>query len=154
MSDGMSDARDYGPSLSKHGAPILSKHGKPVMNGDCCEPMREAVETLQKHGVNMQEEAKTAEDLKVELEEAVQVIGALLEWKGEPSAKVVSHAKAILERNWSEEAEMRKRIRNDPTLKKIDESLQAIRDLSTKKEEPTCPKCHQPVDNVIHFCPK
>lgn len=30
MSDGMSDARDYGPSLSKHGPPIVSHEGKPV----------------------------------------------------------------------------------------------------------------------------
>jgi hypothetical protein len=30
MSDGMSDARDYGPSLSKHGRPIVSNEGKPV----------------------------------------------------------------------------------------------------------------------------
>lgn len=30
MSDGMSDARDYGPSLRKHGPPILSRHGEPV----------------------------------------------------------------------------------------------------------------------------
>jgi hypothetical protein len=31
MSDGMSDARDYGPSLSKHGAPLISDHGKPLV---------------------------------------------------------------------------------------------------------------------------
>lgn len=31
MSDGMSDGRDYGPSLSKHGPPIVSKDGKPVV---------------------------------------------------------------------------------------------------------------------------
>lgn len=30
MSDGMSDGRDYGPFLSKHGAPIVSQDGKPV----------------------------------------------------------------------------------------------------------------------------
>lgn len=30
MSDGMSDGRDYGPSLSKHGAPLLSQDGKPL----------------------------------------------------------------------------------------------------------------------------
>jgi len=35
MSDGMSDARDYGPSLSKHGAPLISDKGKPlVMSAD------------------------------------------------------------------------------------------------------------------------
>lgn len=30
MSDGMSDARNYGPSLSKHGPPILSREGIPA----------------------------------------------------------------------------------------------------------------------------
>lgn len=35
MSDGMSDARDYGPSLSKHGPPIVSKEGQPIKGHDC-----------------------------------------------------------------------------------------------------------------------
>lgn len=30
MSDGMSDAKNYGPSLSKHGPPIISQNGKPL----------------------------------------------------------------------------------------------------------------------------
>ncbi len=30
MGDGMSHGRDYGPSLSKHGAPIISRDGKPL----------------------------------------------------------------------------------------------------------------------------
>lgn len=30
MSDGMSDAKNYGPSLSKHGPPIVSRHGQPL----------------------------------------------------------------------------------------------------------------------------
>jgi hypothetical protein len=35
MSDGMSDGRDYGPSLSKHGKPIISQNGKPVDEPAC-----------------------------------------------------------------------------------------------------------------------
>lgn len=31
MSDGMSDGKNYGPLLSKHGQPILSQDGKPVV---------------------------------------------------------------------------------------------------------------------------
>lgn len=45
MSDGMSDARDYGPSLSKHGAPLVSDHGKPrVMSGEDLAAVRNLAE--------------------------------------------------------------------------------------------------------------
>lgn len=30
MSDGMSDGKNYGPSLSKHARPIISREGKPI----------------------------------------------------------------------------------------------------------------------------
>lgn len=36
MSDGMSDARDYGPSLSKHEPPLLSKNGEPYVPDEKC----------------------------------------------------------------------------------------------------------------------
>jgi hypothetical protein len=39
MSDGMSDGRDYGPSLSKHSPPVISKDGKPVEFQKCDQRM-------------------------------------------------------------------------------------------------------------------
>ncbi len=33
MSDGMSDARNYGPSLSKHGPPLVCLEGRPLPAG-------------------------------------------------------------------------------------------------------------------------
>lgn len=44
MSDGMSDGRNYGPFLSKHGPPIISRDGKPVPV-DTCENYRRDGET-------------------------------------------------------------------------------------------------------------
>lgn len=35
MSDGMSDGRNYGPSLSKHGPPLVSRDGRPVKCNAC-----------------------------------------------------------------------------------------------------------------------
>lgn len=35
MSDGMSDARDYGPTLSKHGPPMFSVRGQPSLREAC-----------------------------------------------------------------------------------------------------------------------
>lgn len=50
------------------------------------------------------------------------------------------------------EQQTEKRI-DDPILKKIDDGIQSIKDMSTIRND-RCPKCNQPVDNVIHFCPK